>query len=405
MKYRVRLRSRGTLRLGKVRTIRGPDHIVRFSDGLGVGRSNEEEHQGIRYTVEVDATDILRAIAISKNLASHAADMLSCAGTVAIEDPVPLFAIDCEPSRNDREFAQVIHDAPQLRQFRRAINEADFRILFDGLRRVREANPRAANRVDRALRYLRQSTLENDALDRFEDLWVGLEAINPLLREKYQTSTKFTQKCGNCGNVLACASCDAQVRAADNSSGIDYVVTEILGLSKPDAKLLRGKRIQIVHSTATFLQVSENLARATEIARQTLIAGIHDVLALPSDALPRLLRQPLAIVGNAFLVVVATLVDLPVAVIDAAERYPQLKLEGLELVLPTHPDADRDLPHPPTPDTAPLDVHAVQVVVSVKDFAGEVRSARVFGDFYADPEAENSEFQTIVRPLRPLPEP
>lgn len=404
MKYRVRLGSRGTLRLGKTRTIRGPDHTVRFSDGLADSGSKEEAHQGIRYTVEVEATDILGAITVAKGLASHTADMLSMAGTVAIEDPVPLFAIDCEPSQNDREFAQVIHDAPQLRQFRRAINEADFSVLFDGLQRIRQTNPRRAYRLDRALRYLRQGTLETDALDKFEDLWVGLEAINPLLRENYQTSTTFKRKCASCGNVLNCASCKAEAHAPDNSSGIDYIVTEVLGLSGDDARLLRRKRIQIVHSTATFLQVSENLGRATEIARTALIAGIHDVLDLPSDALTRLLRQPLAIVGNASLTVVATLVDLPMTILDTRERYPQLKLEALELVLPTDPNADRNLPHPPTPDTDPLDVQAVQVVVSAIDFTGEVRSARAYGDFYADPEAENSKFQTIVLPLRTLRE-
>jgi hypothetical protein len=200
---------------------------------------------------------------------------------------------------------------------------------------------------------------------------------------------------------LVCANCAIAVEAPDNASGIDHIVENLLKLPKSDAKLLRAKRIEIAHSTKTFREILENLANATEIARRALITGIHNLLKLPAGMLSTLSRQSLPVVGNAPLTVVATLVDLPLSRLESADQYPQLKLEALEMVLPTAPKADPNLPHPPTPDTDPLNVLAVQVVVSPVNFSGEVKNARVYARFASDPELQNSTFDMIALPLKP----
>lgn len=273
-------------------------------------------------------------------------------------------------------------------------------MLFKALDISRSGNLRAYRRIDRALHYLRQSALETDAVDKFEDLWVGLESINPLIREKFAVGTSYRPTCKHCGDQLACAKCATQVESPDNASGIDHIVENLLSLPTSDAKLLRAKRIQIAHSTKSFRELFVNLASATEIARRALIAGIHNLLQLPAEMLPVLGREPLSLVGNASITVVATLVDLPLSQLESADHYPQLKLEALELVLPTDPNADPNLPHPPTPDTDPLNVLAVQVVVSPVNFAGEVKNARAYARFASDPEQTNSTFETIALPLK-----
>lgn len=401
MRYRVRLLSKGTLRLGQIRTFRCQSDEVVVTDAFQ--RSSQpqmQRHVGVLFTAEVDAPGILEAIALAKGRSSQIADLLTTAQSTAIEDPIPLFALDIDPTKPDREFAQMIYNAPQLRDFRRVLDDEEFRLLSEALDALRASDERSAARVDRALHYLRQSILEGDPIDRFEDLWAGLESINHLIRKKYDSPVRYEVMCPRCKYPLLCSECREQVAAPDNASGIDYIVTTLLKLPGSEARLLRSKRIQIAHSTAQLPDVLENLEHATNVARMTLLAGIYDIIGLPIE--PSFLRRkPLQIVGNAPLTVVAVLHDLPMSALEAGTPYPQLKLEVLELALPTAPGADPALPHPEVPDTSALEVYAVQVVVAPVNFAGTIGDARAFAGFASDPEQQDTPFEIIVLPLRP----
>lgn len=272
--FRVRLISRSALRADKGRRFSGGDYTVRVTDSLMTRADSEVLHDGLLFTVEITAADIHEAISIARGLASHVADQLSLAHGCAIEEPEPLFAFSLDSSEGQLQLAQVIRNVPELRRIRRPISDEAMRPVVDLIEKARltDQHRKLMPRVDRALRYLRRSNLETDPIDRFEDLSNGLQSLEPRLREKYHSSTVFQRDCPSCNQPLICKACGDAIMAPDHFSGVDHVFTEVLRRSRNDARRLRNKRNDIVHSTEEFGSILVDLPELTELAAGGLLS-------------------------------------------------------------------------------------------------------------------------------------
>jgi hypothetical protein len=236
------------------------------------------------------------------------------------------------------------------------------RPVIDLIEKVRHSdqNGNLLPRLDRALRYLRCSNLETDPIDKFEDLSNALQSLEPRLREKYHSPTKFQRECASCGQPLICKSCGEEIMGQDNFSGVDHLVTTLLGRSRKDARRLRDKRNDIVHSIEEFGSMLRDLSELTELAAQVVVMRILELLGADPNLRATLDRRALGIVSTHELVVVVVLHGATREKIEQQQNYPAVRLHGAETVRP-----NRELN-----DTDPNDLQAIAFHVDVENYAG-----------------------------------
>lgn len=330
-RYRVVLTSRSSLKLGAKRRWKSPEYNLTIRDDIQEGRADSPPmHAGLIYTVEVSADHIVDSINMATSYVRHVIDGLSVVHGAVIEDPMPQFSIDINSANANRELTQFLYNVPVLQQPRRTYNNEAYTIFFNYLDRLRQNDHRTAKRIDRALHYFRSSCLEVDPVDQFEDVWVALEAINPRIREKYNQSTTYPRKCPKCKKDLLCRHCGKEIRNPDNASGTDYIITRMIGKTSEVAKKLRGKRIDIVHSRATFSSVLKDLPEYTLLAQRAVVIGILDLLDIPAEQRSNLIREMLPITGAPRVIVSATLYDLRVDELKTENKYPQIYLKSCQ---------------------------------------------------------------------------
>lgn len=285
----VRLHSASTLRLDSEKHFRRPasQMVARVSNGL----NNDGEHVGLDFTVELHAVSEDEAFEMAAGYAAILADVLSAGHRAAVADPEPLFAL----SEDDGGvvLAQRFGNEPNVATSFSDFDREAFRDLFAALDRVTQpGQERERVRVERALRHLRRSMLTSDAFDRFSELWIGLEAINPLIKDRYALATTFPRQCKHCGEAYLCK-CGNTFQSNDNSSGITYIVETILGLGTKAAKPIRDKRNDVEHSLETLDQQIHGLSDIIQLARRALVAGLADVLGVAAATRVRLLERAL----------------------------------------------------------------------------------------------------------------
>ena len=360
--FRVRFLGRSALQVNTSRTFAGPGHRVRVKDALRTPAGGEEIHDGLLFTVDIDAEDATKAVPLALGEANRVADQLALAHSCAIENPRPLFCLSLETGELGLALTQFIRDVPELRQFRRPFSKAAMDPVF-GLIDAAGATGKGnlLPRIDRALHYLRRSYNERDPIDRFEDLNNGLQAIEPRLREQFGASTTYHRQCERCREQLNCANCGNPATAPDNHSGADHLVTAVLGRPVGDARALRRKRIAIVHATEGFSEILDDLGSLTELATQTLIAGVMELVKADPALRDDLMQHHLPIFDAPQLVIGVILRGASREVIEQQRSYPAVRLKSLEVLRPSRQTAP----------TEPDDVLAVQISVDVENWEGE----------------------------------
>lgn len=340
--YRIILTGRSALKAGAKRVWRNPECRLQIVDNWQANSADPigaQRHAGLIYTVEVSAEHILESLKKAVLYARYITDQLAVVHGAMIDYPLPQFSIDIAQDVPDRELAQVFYNVPIIHEPRREYNLLSYEAFDSRLKELRQERPEDAQRIDRALHYLRSSFSEHDPIDQFEDAWVALEAINPLIRKKYAQGTTYQQHCSKCNGLLRCAQCNSAISAPDNASGIDYIIEKLLGCPQSVSKAVRGQRNDIVHARAKFTRVLGHLVGNIRVAQRAGVAGILDVLEFPQEQRATIQRAMLPIAAPPQAVVTCILYDLPVKTLAAQPVYPQLSLLAVERVIPNTPEA------------------------------------------------------------------
>ena len=281
------------------------------------------------YSIRTTAIGPIAAINKAEAYISYLNDVLVFVQGAAIGDPKPFMAIDLDPRFPNREFAQAIYfDFPEFRS-RRRLDIDNLRLFFE--ERLEAFNDqRGKRRLVRALHLLRRSHLERDPIDRFEDLWTALEAINPLVRQKYSIHRDYSVDCSNCRSPLACQNCGQAVTTVDNLSGMRHVICDMLD-EEDQWPALRRMRVAIVHSLDDPKEIAEDIPPKIEVLRKALIAGILDLLDVPPGETPRFDHPPLPLSTQPQFVIRGEFLDLAAeAVANDIDNLPHFRLSQSE---------------------------------------------------------------------------
>lgn len=296
-------------------TIEVANHIIKSHP------SSELVYDGLEYHVLINANDIKDAMIRARSSCVIVSDWLSIVHSTAITDPVPIFAFDYDETTTDRQFAQVERNLPLSIAPRRVFKKDPFRLFHSSWNDLKDKT--TTDRLRRAMTLLRLSYTELDTIDQFEDVWDGLETINPLIRKKYSLPETYPgSKCSNCGN---------QVQVPGSSSGIRHATTKLLGLPPEDWNSLREVRNDIAHGIKSFADILPRLEMILPIARHALLNAILDLMEIPQDQRSQFLRTPFQAVSGINTLAIATLHNLPIEDLDKMTIFPRFKIHVEEI--------------------------------------------------------------------------
>jgi hypothetical protein len=320
--YRIWLKARSALSLTRPAQLAYANVTVLVTNLMERPDTALPEVQvGLNYQVSLRAKTIDEAFDVAIHASAHVNGVLCAAHGAAIDDPVPVLALDWDRADADREFGQIVRDLPLSVIPRRILREDRLVTLLEGWERLSETNG-DREKVARALGLLRRSHVESDLVDQFEDLWDGLEVINSIIKDKYSLPKTFRgRKCPKCGELL---------EVPGSASGIRYAVVELLKEPAEHYKELNALRKDIVHGLGTSGDVLARVRPGIELARRALLVSLLDVMDIPPTQRVVFLRNALPISTGPEVHIRATLRDLPVSQIESSQKIPYFEIEFAE---------------------------------------------------------------------------
>ncbi len=236
-----------------------------------------ERHRGLVVDVALDAADPDDAVRRGLGPASRILSLLTFASAAAAGSLRPFVAY-AERSDDGCDVAQF-DEWPLEPNARRMLKKERVKAL---IARSNGLSERERGRVARGLDWYRQALTETNVFDRFSATWIGLESINPLLRERRGLPTT---------RLIACKSCGALNEAPDNISGLIDLVTRRFG--EDEATHVRRFRQQFMHSTRPLHELVDDARRATKTAVDALRLGLLELFNSSPDEVELLRATPM----------------------------------------------------------------------------------------------------------------
>lgn len=339
--YRVILTGRSALKTMEGRSWSGGVYKLSVRDDSSKSEQGTV-HQGLIYDALIDLDDPFGALRRATEVAGRIADELALVHGCWIEDPIPRFAIDWVEAKPDRDLVQVFHRLPKIYDPRRPFNPAWYHEVFYRMDRLGKGERKRARRIRRAMHYLRESMLEEDPLDRLEDLCEALEALEPELRKALEAHGTVPVKCPSCSGRLSCERCEEAATRKEPWTGTNHLIQEVREITRKDAAFLRRKRNALVHSFESREEILRDLPRAEEIARLLVQHGVLRLLEIPADSRSELAGAALRTAQPPKAVVRCTIPRLSLHEVQARPRFPQLKLRGIETVIQRQGDSRKE---------------------------------------------------------------
>ena len=233
----------------------------------------------IQMQTVLEAVSLDRAVLLASARANRWLAALAFAARVPVGDARALFAYDATPNRDEREFVQYFYDTPWPRSVVAAVESSTVQKVINAWGRY-EGKPHWA--VSRAFFWYRRGLREPNPADRFTYLWLGLEALEPMLRARLKVRSE-TSRCPSCNRLLEDPS-TAGIKAhlAAGSRGDKFYAR---------ARKLRVNIVHSVHNAPYDFEVQEEsryLAPPLEQALRSAIEATIECSLAPASSLPPL---------------------------------------------------------------------------------------------------------------------
>jgi hypothetical protein len=205
---------------------------------------------------------------------------------IGTSSEIPIFekAIDWDNGIHDRCFVQN-SILPYLVGTPRGFDPKKFEILFSYLNRsdipYRQVH---SGRVERAIRWYRKGLAETDDISKHTFLWVGLEIINPLIKDKYlEKISSDPQK-----------SYYRENKPSELISlvGIKFLLIERCNYSYNDWKSIKDTRDLIIHGSEPLSSIKQKVKQQIPLLEKALLKGIYEAIGLPEQNIQELSYVP-----------------------------------------------------------------------------------------------------------------
>lgn len=152
----------------------------------------------IELEVGLEADDVDSAVVLAGTRANRWLAALAFAARASVGDARPLLVYDVTPGARERAFIQHFYQDPWPRPVIVLVDGSDVQEVVNGWGVHQE---RAHWEVSRAFYWYRRALREQHPNDRFTCLWLGLEALETLLRTRMRVSVDKA-RCSACNRLL-----------------------------------------------------------------------------------------------------------------------------------------------------------------------------------------------------------
>jgi hypothetical protein len=151
---------------------------------------------GLHFRVFLKANNIKEAINEAKSFTDGIISFITLVTGVGLDIPIEKLAYEITKNVKERDFLQVLHDPLHLPISRRTLDHKLLTLLID---KIIKLEPSLRERVGRAIQWYRMGSMASNIFDKFNCYWIGLEALNPILQEKFSVGDDPV-KCPACGH-------------------------------------------------------------------------------------------------------------------------------------------------------------------------------------------------------------
>ncbi len=265
VEYRVKAVALSALRLREQMHFALPGAMVDITNWDAEDMAGKF-HKGLFFDVVLEAESTDRARVLASRVLEQIEAALSFAMAVAIGHSQPIATFEASTVGVSVEQTQVL---PVVAGARRWMVHDRFRTFWEPLQLV---DPIKRNRLERAIAWHRKGSQEEYTLDRFVSWMSGLEALNPLIQEKYGLTRDQTRPCPNCDQpVNAGPIATGMARALESAAGADF------------ARQVRRARNDIVHARESIGPVVEQVNGVLGDVGRALREAVLDLLDVPVD--------------------------------------------------------------------------------------------------------------------------
>ncbi len=137
-------------------------------------------------------------------------------------------------------------------------------------------------RIVRSLRWMKRALTEQDPLDRFAGLWIGLDALNPKLRDHWDIKVEW----------WICPHCGKKTGRKNTASGVAHLLQTIPEGSEAIAKEVAQLRHDTLHALKDVGETRDRVIKILPAVEAAIPRGICELLGL-QDVADSLARPPL----------------------------------------------------------------------------------------------------------------
>ena len=216
---------------------------------------------GLSIVMTLEASNIVQASKLARGYTNLLVSLISHLSAAGLPQIRINKIYDVTPGKERGKFIQNHYTAPLKNWSIQSFNDKDLRL---GITSINKFDDKDINRILRSMHWYRLALKSQDVLERFTSLWIGLETINPLLREHFGLDIEYREcKCGH--------------KLHQTLNGFMYLIQEI---SNDDVKWgqLRGLRSGTLHGYQALENIVSDLQEQVPFLAKTLGIGLNLLL-------------------------------------------------------------------------------------------------------------------------------
>jgi len=239
-----------------------------FSDLMEKTEEGIEFHRGMQAEIQLEQDSVENAIGEARYIADAFIILAGFTANAKTGLFKPYLAYEVTPEIDERPFKQYLYDIAVVHSdsTRQLLSVEKFSKLSKGLKSFLPQD-----RFGRSLRWYWKALSEEDDFDRFTNIWIALETINPVLRERFnvELETRACQKCGDKVNI-------------ESVVGVRHLITQYLE-DKEVYSAVKKLRTGLFHGTEDLTKLCDEARRMIRKLEEAFIKAILLLADVPQD--------------------------------------------------------------------------------------------------------------------------
>ncbi len=221
---------------------------------------------GLSIVTTLEAKNINQASSLARGYTNLIVSLLSYLSAAGLPQLQINKIYDVTPGKKKGKFIQNHYGVPMKTWSVQSVGDKELRL---GITSINKFDDKDINRIFRAMHWYRLALQSEDVLERFTSLWIGLETLNPLLRNHFGLDVEYRE-------------CDCGRRLHQTLNGFKHLLQEVTN-DENRWKQLRGLRTGTLHGYRALKDIVSDLRENVPFLENTLRDGLDQLLSFEGN--------------------------------------------------------------------------------------------------------------------------